>query len=83
MSANKLEINLTKITGVLAILGALATVVGAWVILPYRLDAADARQDRLEARQDRLELMFHELRETLGRVDENVKSLKEAGANRR
>lgn len=62
--------SLQRIGIVLGIITTIAAVVGAWAVLPHRMDAAERRIEILEAEAK----TSHDL---LVRIDENVKALKE------
>jgi hypothetical protein len=64
------KLNLTKLGIGLAVVAASASLLGAWVVFPYRLDAAEAKLHALEARIEAQSGL-------LIRIDENVKQLKE------
>lgn len=60
-----------KTAAALAVLTALITLLGAWVVIPHRMEAAEKRIQVLETEAK----TAHDL---LVRIDENVKALKEA-----
>ena len=71
MPHEDLKLNLTKLGIGLAVVTASASLLGAWVVFPYRLDAAEAKLIALEMRMEAQQSL-------LIRIDENVKQLKEA-----
>jgi len=70
MPDDDVKLNLTKIGVMLAVVAASASLLGAWVVFPYRLDAAEAKLIALETRMEAQNSL-------LIRIDENVKQLKE------
>lgn len=71
MPHEDLKLNLTKVGVLLAVVAGSASLLGAWVVFPYRLDAAEAKLIALEIRMEAQQSL-------LIRIDENVKQLKEA-----
>jgi hypothetical protein len=69
MSEN-IRINLGRVGAAVGIIAGVAGLLGAWVLLPYRMEAAEKRIASLEQEAKTA-------RELLVRIDENVKSLKE------
>lgn len=65
-----MRINLGRIGLVLGIVLAVAGLLGGWMLLPHRMEAAEKK---IEAIETKLESQ----RDLLLRIDENVKSLKE------
>lgn len=69
--SNDVKISLQRIGITIGAVSALGALIGSWVVLPYRMTAAEQRIDALQAQ-------VREYRELLIRIDENVKALKEA-----
>jgi hypothetical protein len=65
------EVSLKRIGLLLGIIATITSFVGAWAILPHRMNAAERRIEALESEA-------RTSRELLVRIDENVKALKEA-----
>ena len=70
--SDEVKLNLTKLGVVVGVLAGVVGLLGAWFILPYRMNAAEAKIVSLEARIEQQSAL-------LIRIDENVKQLKEAG----
>lgn len=66
----EVKLNMTRLSVVLAVLLGVVSLLGAWLILPYRVGEAEKRIVTLEA-NDRTQ------QEILIRIDENVKLLRE------
>jgi hypothetical protein len=64
------KINLTRIALPLAVISGLVALAGAWLLMPYRLDAVEKRTTVVETKLDAQQQL-------LIRIDENVKQLKE------
>lgn len=73
--SNEIKIDLAKLGMVAGLLVATFSLIGAWVVLPYRVAAAEAAIARVQAEQQKMN-------EVLIRIDENVKSLKEGRITR-
>lgn len=70
--SEKIQLNLTRLGLAVGIIGGIIGIGGTFVVLPYRLEAAEKRIGVLEEQ-------VSSSRELLVRIDENVKALKEAG----
>ncbi len=68
--APEFKINVTRLALPLAVISALVALAGAWLLLPYRLEAVEKRTTVVEQKLDAQQ-------ELLIRIDENVKQLKE------
>lgn len=69
--SDDVKLNLTKLGVVAAVLASIIGLLGAWFILPYRMEAAETKIVALETRIEAQSAL-------LIRIDENVKQLKEA-----
>lgn len=69
--SEKIQLNLTRIGLLVGMVGGAIGIGGTFVVLPYRLEAAEKRITSLEEQ-------VASSRELLVRIDENVKALKEA-----
>ena len=80
MSNEDIKINLTRFAVVLGILASLFGLLGAWITLPMRMEAAEKKQESFELRMERrIEADETEARiqkDILIRIDENVKELR-------
>lgn len=64
------KINLNRLALPLAVITGLVALAGAWLLLPYRLEAVEKRTTVVEQKLDAQQQL-------LIRIDENVKVLKE------
>lgn len=64
------KINLNRLALPLAVISAIVALAGAWLLLPYRLEAVEKRTTVVEQKLDAQQQL-------LIRIDENVKVLKE------
>jgi len=69
--SEKVQLNLTRLGLAVGICGGIIGMGGTFIVLPYRLEAAEKRITSLEEQ-------VSSSRELLVRIDENVKALKEA-----
>jgi hypothetical protein len=69
--SERIQLNLTRLGLAVGIFGGIIGIGGTFVVLPYRLEAAEKRITSLEEQ-------VASSRELLVRIDENVKALKEA-----
>ena len=69
--SEKVQLNLTRLGLAVGIVGGIIGIGGTFIVLPYRLEAAEKRITSLEEQ-------VSSSRELLVRIDENVKALKEA-----
>ena len=69
--SEKIQLNLTRLGLIVGISGGIIGMGGTFIVLPYRLEAAEKRITALEEQ-------VASSRELLVRIDENVKALKEA-----
>ena len=69
--SEKVQLNLTRLGLAVGLVGGIIGIGGTFVVLPYRLEAAEKRITALEEQ-------VASSRELLVRIDENVKALKEA-----
>lgn len=79
--AADVKLNVNRLGVVIAVLAGLAGLASAWFVLPYRMQAAEAKLENFESRVDRrfeaTEAYGRANREILIRVDENVKLMNE------
>jgi hypothetical protein len=68
-SRDMLKVNLAQAAIVIAVLSGLVSLTQAWLILPYRMTAAESKIQTLEAKVEVQNAI-------LIRIDENVKALK-------
>lgn len=66
----EVKINLNRLLVPLAVVSAIVALAGAWVLLPYRVDAIEKRTSIVESKLDAQQQL-------LIRIDENVKLLRE------
>lgn len=64
------KINVNRLAIPLAVISAIVALAGAWMLLPYRVDAIEKRTGVVEQKLDAQQQL-------LIRIDENVKVLKE------
>lgn len=64
-----MNLNLSRIGLVVAVLAGLAGLAGAWFVLPYRMDSAEKTLDAHSAQ-------LAQQKEILIRIDENVKDIR-------
>lgn len=80
--SSDVKINLTRLSVILAVVGALFALAGAWFVLPYRVEAAEKAhailENKVELRFQSTEAEARQQREILIRIDENVKQLRRA-----
>jgi sensor domain CHASE-containing protein len=67
---SSMKIDLTRLALPLAVISGLVALAGAWLLLPYRLEAVEKRTTVVEQKLDAQQQL-------LIRIDENVKQLKE------
>lgn len=63
------QLNLTRLAIIIGVLAGIFGLVGAWFILPYRMEQAEKNISEMQAVQ-------HQQQEVLIRIDENVKELR-------
>lgn len=68
--AADLSLNLNRMALGVAVLSSLIALAGAWLLLPYRVEAVERRTTVVESKLDAQQQL-------LIRIDENVKQLKE------
>lgn len=78
--AQDVRVNFTRLGVILGVVAAIMALAGAWVVLPYRVEAAEKAQASFEAKVERrfeaTEAEARQQREILIRIDENVKELR-------
>lgn len=71
MAGEDVKLNVTRVGVTVGVLAAIVALLGAWFILPYRMEAAEKK---IAAHDTELASM----REILIRIDENVKDMRRA-----
>lgn len=77
--SEQVRVDVGRLSAIFAILVSVAGLVGAWFVLPYRMEAAEAKAVALERRIETMEVKLALQAEFLARIDENVKIIKERG----